>query len=172
MSFISNINKSYDATFNNVSVNKLTVSEIIIEDLEVTNITIDGELLVSNAMIQLIPQTNESTIQLLGNGLTVGLYLEQLDVDSSASYRLNQIASGDNDSQSILMSAGGNYGKIRNSIQSFDTFRNENLSLAINPLGGFVGINTNEPNCALDVKGDLNVSGIVNISEITPELQL
>ena len=47
------------------------------------------------------------------------------------------MASGDNYSQSLILSSGGSYADVRrNVIQSFDSFDNEPLDLYLNPLGG------------------------------------
>ena len=51
-----------------------------------------------------------SNIELLGNSAkTVGDYLNELYPDSSSTYALEQLASGDNGSQSIIITSGGTY---------------------------------------------------------------
>ena len=85
--------------------------------------------------------TIDSNTALLGNsgGVTVGDYLTQLYPDSTATHTLEQLAAGDNGSQSIILTAGGSYNDIlRNTIQSYDSFRDDKLDLYLNPLGGDV----------------------------------
>ena len=89
--------------------------------------------------------TNSSNIDdntpLLGNpgSITVGEYLSEVYPDSESVHTLQQLAAGDNNSQSLILSSGGSYADVRrNSIQSFDSFLNEPLDLYLNPLGGNV----------------------------------
>ena len=49
-----------------------------------------------------------------------------------------QLASGDSNSQSIILTAGGKFNTGQNSIQSFDSKLDNGLTLNLNPLGGKV----------------------------------
>ena len=102
-------------------------------------ITANEKLLVSNNALILNNCLTDSTTALLGNsGETVGDYLTALYPGSTSSYALEQLAAGDNGSQSIILTAGGSFGDDTNSIQSYDTNRTEQLDLRLNPLGGKV----------------------------------
>ena len=83
----------------------------------------------------------DSNLALLGNsgGESVGGYLSQIYPDSTDTYTLEQLAAGDNGSQSLIFTAGGGYqDPLRNTIQSFDSYRNTVHNLWLNPLGGQV----------------------------------
>ena len=78
---------------------------------------------------------------LLGNsgGETVGSYLIQVYPESNYTYTLQQMAAGDNGSQSLIFTAGGGYDDpLRNTIQSYDSYRSTVHNLWLNPLGGQV----------------------------------
>ena len=117
-----------------VACNSLTSQNTICD-----YITANEKLLVSNNALILNNCLIDSTTTLLGNsGETVGDYLSSLYPGSTSSYALEQLAAGDNGSQSIILTAGGSFGDDTNSIQSYDTNRTEQLDLRLNPLGGKV----------------------------------
>ena len=98
-----------------------------------------GKLYVDeNCLITNSSNTDDST-NLLGNpgSITVGTYFRELYPDSESVHTLQQLAAGDNNSQSIILSTGGSYADTRrNVIQSYDSFDNGALDLYLNPLGG------------------------------------
>ena len=83
--------------------------------------------------------TIETTTPLLGNsGISVGSYLNKIAPGSTSNYSLEQLSSGDDGSQSIILTAGGSLCTGENSIQSYDSMRDNGLTLNLNPLGGKV----------------------------------
>ena len=116
------------------------------QNISSNDITATEKLLVSNNALILNNTNIESTIPLLGNsGELVGDYLTSLYPDSSSSYVVEQLAAGDNGSQSIILTSGGAYEDNRNTIQSYDTTRSESLDLHLNPLGGTVFVTNLKP---------------------------
>ena len=84
-----------------------------------------------------------STTKLLGNSaITAGNYLTTLNPGSTSSFALEQLSAGDNGSQSIIITSGGTFGQTKNTIQSYDSYRNSSLDLYLNPLGGNVFVPT------------------------------
>ena len=139
-----------DIQAQNISCKSITVDDqsnpTIPTEITVDTITATEKLLVSNNAMILNNTTTSSTSVLLGNsGETVGDYLSTVYPDSSSSYALEQLAAGDNGSQSLIFSAGGAYGDNRNTIQSYDTTRSESLDLHLNPLGGTTFITDLKP---------------------------
>ena len=99
-------------------------------------------------------------------------YTAKSDVGS----RHLQIASGDNSSQSLILTAGGSYSNSHNSIQSWDTHASRNIALPLylQPNGGTVGIGTLDANAGLQVKHDsgLTVSSAISTGVRTATLRL
>ena len=132
--------------FNVIDTETLTSQTGNIETLtsqttESSIITATETLLVSNNAMILNNTKNDSDIPLLGNSgsATVGQYLTEIYPDSTATYTLEQLAAGDNGSQSLIFTAGGGYqDPVRNTIQSYDSFRDTKQTLWLNPLGGDV----------------------------------
>ena len=141
---------SSTGNINNLTTDTITSSSISVSSSVACNsltsqsttsdvTTVNEKLLVSNNALIINNTLIGSTTPLLGNsGGTVGDYLTELYPDSTSSYALEQLAAGDNGSQSIILTAGGSFGDDTNSIQSYDTNRSANLDLRLNPLGGKV----------------------------------
>ena len=107
-----------------------------------TTVQIDPTLTVdTNALI--LEAGLSSTYTLLGNSaITAGTYLSILNPGSTATFALEQLTAGDNGSQSIIITSGGAFGATKNTIQSYDSYRNSALDLYLNPLGGDVFVPT------------------------------
>jgi hypothetical protein len=89
--------------------------------------------------ILLLEAALSSSSTLLGNSaISAGNYLTTLNPGSTATYALQQLSAGDNGSQSIIITAGGAFGQTKNTIQSYDSYRDSTLDLYLNPLGGDV----------------------------------
>jgi hypothetical protein len=96
------------------------------QNTEGSIITATEKLYVSNnAMI--INNTNTSSAStLLGNSgsATVGEYLNDIYPDTAHSYTVEQLAAGDDGAQILIFTAGGGYNDpVRNTIQSYDSYR-------------------------------------------------
>jgi len=142
---------------NNLTTDAITSSSITVTSSVACNsltsqsttsdyITANEKLKVSNNCMIINNCLIDSTTTLLGNsGETVGDYLTELYPGSTSSYALEQLAAGDNGSQSIILTAGGSFGDDTNSIQSYDTNRTEKLDLHLNPLGGIVFVSDLKP---------------------------
>ena len=116
-----------------VACNSLSTQNTSSDDITVNNI-----LNVAGSF-EALTATIESTIPLLGlNAITTGDYLQQISGDDDSHFSLLQLSSGDSGSQGLILTAGGSYGTGENSIQSFDSMRNNGLTLNLNPLGGKV----------------------------------
>ena len=88
----------------------------------------------------------DSNIELLGNSAkTVEDYLSELYPDATGTYALEQLAAGDNGSSSLILTSGGTYQQDKNSIQSYDSYRDKELDLYVNPIGGKVNVNDFKP---------------------------
>ena len=111
--------------------NYLTANEI----LKVSN----------NCMIINDTNINSNTEFLGDSAKTVGDYLTELYPESTSTYALEQLAAGDNGSFSIILTSGGSYGTDKNSIQSYNSYRDKKLDLYLNPLGGKVILNEFKP---------------------------
>jgi hypothetical protein len=121
-----------------INVNSITATE----KLYVSN----NAMLINNTLIN--TDTSLTDTSLLGNSgsATVGQYLNDIYPDSTHSYTLEQLAAGDNGSQSLIFTSGGGYqDPLRNTIQSFDSYRNTVQSLWLNPLGGTVFVSDLKP---------------------------
>lgn len=89
--------------------------------------------------ILLLEAALSSSSTLLGNSaISAGNYLTTLNPGSTSTYALQQLSAGDNGSQSIILTSGGAFGQTKNTIQSYDSYRNSTLDLYLNPLGGNV----------------------------------
>ena len=99
-------------------------NNITSQNLESGNIIANEKFNVSNNCL-IIKDTNiDSNISLLGNpgSITVGAYLSEIYPDSEAVHTLQQLAAGDNASQSLIMTAGGSYADTKRvSMQAFDS---------------------------------------------------
>jgi hypothetical protein len=116
-----------------VACNSLNTQTIVSSDSTTNNI-----LNVAGSF-EALTATKESTTPLLGlDAITTGDYLQQISSDGDYHYSLVQLASGDDGSQSIILTAGGAFNEGENTIQSFDSMRNNALTLNLNPLGGKV----------------------------------
>jgi len=99
----------------------------------------NNAMLINNTLIN--TDTSLTDTPLLGNSgsATVGQYLNDIYPDSTHSYTLEQLAAGDDGSQSLIFTAGGGYqDPVRNTIQSYDSYRKTAQNLCLNPLGGDV----------------------------------
>ena len=116
-----------------VACNSLTSQNTSSDDTTVNNIlTVAGSF-------EALTATKESTTPLLGqDAITTGDYLQQISSVGDSHYSLVQLASGDDGSQCIILTAGGHFDEGENTIQSFDSMRNNALTLNLNPLGGKV----------------------------------
>ena len=142
---ISNLT-SDNITSTSITGNSITAETGNITNLTSVDITVDEILKVSNNAMILNNAKLDSQIPLLGNdAIETGAYLTKLSPDSTSSYTLEQLAAGDNGSQSIILTAGGSYGASKNTIQSYDTSRQDPSPLYINPLGGEVIVNNLKP---------------------------
>ena len=114
-------------------------NSITSQNLEADNIIANEKFNVSNNCMIINDVNIDSNISLLGNpgSITVGQYLTEVYPDSEAVHTLQQLASGDNASQSLIMTAGGSYADTRRiTMQAFDSYLNTPLDLFVNPLGG------------------------------------
>ena len=99
----------------------------------------NNAMLINNTLIN--TDTSLTDTPLLGNSgsATVGQYLNDIYPDSTHSYTLEQLAAGDDGSQSLIFTAGGAYNDdVRNTIQSYDSYRKTAQNLCLNHLGGDV----------------------------------
>ena len=98
-----------------------------------------NEILTVAGTFEALKASSESTTPLLGlDAITTGDYLQQVSSGDDSHFSLVQLASGDSNSQSIILSAGGSFATSENSIQSFDSKLDNGLTLNLNPLGGKV----------------------------------
>ena len=142
---ISNLT-SDDITSTSITGNSITSQSGNITNLTSVDITADEILKVSNNAMILNNAKLDSQMPLLGNdAIETGTYLSKLSPDSTLSYALEQLAAGDNGSQSIILTAGGSYEASKNTLQSYDTTRQDPSPLYINPLGGETIVNNLKP---------------------------
>ena len=132
----SSINVSSSVVCNSLTSQSTTSDDTTVNEiLKVSN----NAMLINNTKMD----SDSSNLALLGNsgGQTVGSYLSQIYPESDYTYTLQQLAAGDNGSQSLIFTAGGGYqDPLRNTIQSFDSYRNTVHNLWLNPLGGDVRV--------------------------------
>jgi len=123
-----------------VACNSLTSQNTTSDEIKANNkLEIPGTVLFLEA-------DNNSNEELSGNSaITAGEYLTELYPNSTSTYALQQLSGGDNASQSIILTSGGLYQDDRNSIQGYDTLRNEPLDIHLNPLGGTTFITDLKP---------------------------
>ena len=122
-----------------LACNSLTTQSTTTDDTTVNNIlkVSNNAMIINNTKMD----SGLSNQPLLGNsgGETVGSYLTQVYPESDYTYTLQQMAAGDNGSQSLIFTAGGGYqDPLRNTIQSYDSYRSTVHNLWLNPLGGQV----------------------------------
>ena len=150
MSFNSMKDLGADMNLGDVVAKTITCDSISIlnqnsdnEDLTAQTITASEKLYVSNNAMIINNTHIDSDTSLLGNSgsATVGDYLTQMYPDSTHTYTLEQLSAGDDGSQSLIFTAVGGYqDPVRNTIQSYDSFRDTEHTLRLNPLGGDVNV--------------------------------
>ena len=122
---------------NSLTVNNLTVTDsTTLENIVADDVTANEKLLVSNNAMILNNTTTSSSSVLLGNsGETVGEYLSAVypeSVGTDYTYTVEQLTAGDNGSQSLILTAGGAYeDDVKNTIQSYDSYRKTENSLIL-----------------------------------------
>ena len=134
-----NITSTSVSISSSLACNSLTSQSLSTDDTTVNNIlkVSNNAMLINNTKMD----SGLSNQPLLGNsgGETVGSYLSQVYPESDYTYTLQQMAAGDNGSQSLIFTAGGGYeDPLRNTIQSYDSYRSTVHNLWLNPLGGQV----------------------------------
>ena len=132
-----------ELTIDTINCQTGNIETLTSQTIDSSIITATEKLLVSNNAMILNNTNTSSTTQLLGNSAeTVGEYLTEVYPESTGtniSYTVQQLSAGDNASQSLLFSGGGGYGDdVKNTIQSYDSYRKIAESLCLNPLGGDV----------------------------------
>ena len=134
-----------ELTIDTINCQTGNIETLTSQTIDSSIITATEKLLVSNNAMILNNTNTSSTTQLLGNSAeTVGEYLTEVYPESTGtniSYTVQQLSAGDNASQSLLFSGGGGYGDdVKNTIQSYDSYRKIAESLWLNPLGGDVRV--------------------------------
>ena len=178
MSFNSMRNLGSDMILGDVVAKNITCQTITIENseeedlkaksLEADVVTANEKLLVSNNAMIINNTHIDSSTPLLGNpgSSSVGQYLTKVYPDSTATYTVEQLAAGDDGSQSLIFTAGGGFSdSVRSTIQSYDSYRSNEANLWLNPLGGDVkvGVTLSAPTANFD---EVNVRGTGNFDEV------
>jgi hypothetical protein len=108
-----NIENLTTDVFNSTSVSvasSIACNSLTSQTLNADNITTNQILKVSNNCMITNDSGLDSNTELLGNSAkTVGDYLSELYPNSTSTYALEQLASGDNGSSSIILTSGGTY---------------------------------------------------------------